>query len=205
MRAVCESCAQPQPVDWRAGDLCVHCGLAVREEARCYWCAKWGPLAKFCRKCGAAAANRIVEDVRALGQSLYQKHWADEMEDEIIPELPWSDEKLSAYSAAPLSEASPFARVRDLAHLVRIHRGDFSELRQCTHLIHSDDPAIAADAALQFSGWRALYCIHTEASRHDLIAVLRQFPLPAHAAPRLAPNPGQSIRSLAMPTPTSSF
>ena len=245
MRAVCESCAQPQPVDWRAGDLCVHCGLAVREEARCYWCAKWGPLAKFCRKCGAAAvarehygparmlklmgasvfeipkllaevdpdliatyqsiygthaaaANRHVEYARRLGESLYQKHWAAELEDELTPQLPWPDAILDEYSGAPLSGANPFPLINDLSHLARVQRGDFSELRHCAHLIHSDDPAIAAEAALQFSGWRALYCIYTEISRHDLIAVLRQSPLPAHAAPRLAalgaePRPEYSI------------
>jgi hypothetical protein len=53
MRAICESCSKAQPLDWQRGDLCIHCGLAVREEARCFWCAKWTPLAKFCRKCGA--------------------------------------------------------------------------------------------------------------------------------------------------------
>jgi len=233
MRAICETCAQPQPLDWRAGDLCVHCGLAVREEARCYWCAKWGPLAKFCRKCGAAAvarehygparmlkhmgasvfeipkllaeldpelistqqsiygahaaaANRHIEYTRQLGESLYQKHWAAELEEELIPQLPWPDEKLAFYSNAPLSEASPFPLLSALAHLVRIQRGDFTELRHYAHLIHSANGGIAAEAALQFSGWRALYCVYIEINRHDLIAVLQVSPLPAHAAPRLA-------------------
>src|SRR5689334_17305260 len=69
MRALCDSCSQPQPVDWRAGDLCVWCGQAVREEARCFWCAKWTPVAKFCRCCGAATvpadlygAARMLKD-----------------------------------------------------------------------------------------------------------------------------------------------
>ncbi|MFN0106376.1 MAG: hypothetical protein ACKV2U_30330 [Bryobacteraceae bacterium] len=241
MRAVCESCAKPQPVDWRPGDLCVHCGVAVREEARCFWCAKWGPKAKFCRKCGAGAvaqehygparmlkhmgasvfeipkllkeldpeliathqsiygahaavANRHIEDARWLGRHLYQRHWDAELEEELIAQLPWPDERLEAYSVASksepdpvtLSESSPFPRIRDLAHLVRIHRGDFRDLSDCTQLIHSADPAIAAEAALQFSGWRAIYCTYTEINRHDLIAVLRESPLPAHAAPRLA-------------------
>ena len=233
MRAICETCAHPQPLDWRAGDLCVHCGLAVREEARCFWCAKWGPSAKFCRTCGAAAvarehygparmlkhmgasvfeipkllaeldpdliathqsiygthaaaANRHIEYARQLGEYLYQKHWAAELEDELIPQLPWPDEKLAVYSVAPLSEVSPFPLLSDLTHLVRIHRGDFTELRHCAQLIHSANGAIAAEAALQFSGWRAIYCVHTGINRHDLIAVLRQSPFPALAAPRLA-------------------
>src|SRR5580658_907946 len=57
MRALCESCSKPQPSDWRAGDLCVWCGQAVRREARCFWCAKWTPAAKFCRSCGAVTVD----------------------------------------------------------------------------------------------------------------------------------------------------
>ncbi len=53
MRAVCESCGRPQPPDWKAGDLCPHCGAAARSEARCFWCVKWTPAARFCRSCGA--------------------------------------------------------------------------------------------------------------------------------------------------------
>jgi len=76
MRAICESCAKPQPPDWRAGDLCIHCGLTVRAESRCYWCAKWGPSGKFCRSCGAASipdeqygAARMLKQ---LGASVFE-------------------------------------------------------------------------------------------------------------------------------------
>ena len=57
-RAICDVCGEPQPPDWKAGDLCSHCGKAARHDVRCYWCAKWTPAAKFCRSCGAA----IVEE-----------------------------------------------------------------------------------------------------------------------------------------------
>jgi len=57
MRALCESCSRPQPVDWRPGDLCAWCGQAARREVRCFWCAKWTPAAKFCRTCGAAVVE----------------------------------------------------------------------------------------------------------------------------------------------------
>ena len=69
MRAICEACTQPQPPGWQAGDLCTHCGQAVRREVRCFWCAKWTPLAKFCRSCGAECvderqygAARMIKD-----------------------------------------------------------------------------------------------------------------------------------------------
>lgn len=53
MRATCETCGQVQPPDWQPGDLCVHCGAAVRREHRCYWCVKYTPEGKYCRECGA--------------------------------------------------------------------------------------------------------------------------------------------------------
>ena len=233
MRAQCESCGKPQPVDWQAGDLCVHCGEAVREEARCHWCVRQGPRGKFCRSCGAvavarehfgaarilksmgasvfeipkylaemeeeqiatyqsmygvqaAAANRHIEYVRELSARLYLKQWAKEMEDELLPQLPWADELLEKYTKAPLTWESPFRRVRELALLTRIQEGDFRALRETAALVYSGDAAIAAEAALQFSGWRALYCVYTEINRHDLLAVLRESPMPALAAPRRA-------------------
>jgi len=51
-RAVCEQCDARQPVEWRAGDLCSHCGNSVRQEVRCGWCTEWTPNGKFCRECG---------------------------------------------------------------------------------------------------------------------------------------------------------
>jgi len=52
-RATCERCAAVQPHDWRAGDLCVACGAAVRAEVRCAWCVRWTPGGAYCRHCGA--------------------------------------------------------------------------------------------------------------------------------------------------------
>src|SRR5262249_39701788 len=53
LRATCESCGGAQPVDWKSGDLCVHCSGQVRREQRCFWCNQWGPAGGFCRDCGA--------------------------------------------------------------------------------------------------------------------------------------------------------
>ena len=52
-RATCETCQGAQPVDWKAGDLCVHCSGPVRKESRCFWCNTWQPAGGFCRQCGA--------------------------------------------------------------------------------------------------------------------------------------------------------
>jgi hypothetical protein len=53
MRATCENCGQLQPPDWQPGDLCGHCGAAVRRESRCHWCVALTPAGKYCRHCGA--------------------------------------------------------------------------------------------------------------------------------------------------------
>jgi len=245
MRALCESCDQPQPRDWRPGDLCVHCGQAVREEARCHWCSKWGPKGKFCRKCGsmsvpperygaarilkemgasvfeipkllgeldpelvetheaiyathAAAANRHIDDALWLSGFLYQKHWAEELAEELIPQLPWPEEKLKLFSrrqpekmadldrARQLSESSPAEMVRNLAHLVRLRLGDFSGIRHSANLLYAENSPMAAEAALQMTGWRALLTTYLEVDRFYRMELLEKSPLPAHAAPRLA-------------------
>ena len=76
MRAICESCARPQPLDWRAGDHCVWCGQAVRREVRCFWCANWTPAVKFCRTCGAATVDsaRLRRGPHAQGRRLRPFH-----------------------------------------------------------------------------------------------------------------------------------
>lgn len=67
MRAICEACSAPQPAAWQAGDLCIECGHAVRRDVRCFWCAKWTPLAKYCRSCGAECVeDRLYGAARML-------------------------------------------------------------------------------------------------------------------------------------------
>ena len=149
MRAVCAACAQAQPPDWRPGDLCTHCGQAVRHDRRCFWCAKWVPVARFCRACGAetvpearygaarmlkdagvdrfavpkklteldaeqldnftriyqrqaVVVARHVDDLRFLERFLRQRHWSGELEDQLIPQLPWPKETLAAFTVSPL-------------------------------------------------------------------------------------------------------
>lgn len=142
----------------------------------------------------AALANRHVEDVRWLGQFLYLPHWAEELEDQLVPQLPFDEarfKELSAghdarYDARKLSRKSPIHHIRELAQLARLRQGDFEDLRESRILISSGDERIAAEAALQFTGWRALFTTYTEIPRYELVALLQRSPLPALAAPRLA-------------------
>src|SRR5258708_3020295 len=60
MRTICEVCSHPQPPDWKPGDLCIDCGQPVRREVRCFWCARWTPAGKYCRRCGAAVLEESL-------------------------------------------------------------------------------------------------------------------------------------------------
>src|SRR4051794_38140887 len=87
MRAICEACSHPQPPDWRAGDLCIHCGKAVRHEVRCFWCAKWAPGGKFCRRCGAAVLEeRLYGAARMLKDAGTDRFTVPKMMTELDPD-----------------------------------------------------------------------------------------------------------------------
>ena len=210
MRAICAVCAQAQPPDWRPGDLCSHCGQAVRHDLRCFWCAKWVPAARFCRACGAetvpeasypaarmlkhagvdrfavpkklaecdpeqldnfsriyqrqaVVVARHVDDLRFLERFLRQRHWSGELEDQLIPQLPWPDETLAHFAIPPLpagdelatvraiQAASPLPRTRALAAVVRLHLDDGDARADALAAFRSDDPALRAEAALTLS------------------------------------------------------
>jgi hypothetical protein len=203
--AVCESCAKPQPKDWQAGQLCIHCGQAVRREVRCFWCVTWTPDAKYCRKCGAdvidpelfgvarmlkdAGTDRftipkligefdegriatfrslylaqaaIVEahtaDLRTVEAHLLQRHWSDELEQELVAQLPWPDRQIPHHRRSStllkLAETTPFAITRTLAQIARLRSGDSAARDEASNALHDSDPRIQEEAALAVTHWR---------------------------------------------------
>jgi hypothetical protein len=87
MRAVCEACGAPQPVEWKAGDLCAGCGSAVRRDVRCFWCAKWTPFAKFCRSCAAELVEeRLFGAARMLKDAGTDRFTVPRLLGELDPE-----------------------------------------------------------------------------------------------------------------------
>lgn len=232
MRAVCESCDRRQPVDWRPGDLCVHCGRAVREENRCYWCARWVPAGNFCRGCGAegippdlyaparmmkfygadmfsiprmlremdparvdtfravygrhqAVAMRHVDELREIESQLFDQHWSAELEEQLIPQLPWPDEQLNSYAKSDgCGRNSPFPVTRALADLVTLRSGDFTLLTACCGLVSPD--ALGLEAALQLANWRVAGNTYLESSRYAVLDRLRAVPDPQPAIVRLS-------------------
>ena len=256
MRAICEACSQPQPVDWKAGDLCTACGQAVRPEVRCFWCVKWTPAAgKYCRGCGAAvvpgrlygaarmlkdagvdrfgvprmlaeldpeqvenftniynrhaaALYRHVDHVRSLERFLQRKTWSDSVEEDLIGQLPWPDERLAAFTtpadraeaalsanpsraeslalAAYLSENSPVSLTRALAYVVRVLLEDWSIKRDAMAVLYSQIADLRGEAALALTSWRAVYGPGIHDDRYQLQDALRQCPFQFQAAVHLA-------------------
>jgi hypothetical protein len=224
MRALCESCAKPQPADWRPGDLCVHCGLQVRQQVRCYWCSHWIPAGNFCRHCGAegiapdlyaparmlkcygsdmfsiskllremdparvdtfrsiygqhlGVAMRHIEELRELENELFSKHWSSELEEELIPQLPWPEKEFGIYSAPERKgRTSPFPIVASMANLVALRRGDFDLLPKIGPVMLSSSMRhdIDLEAALQISNWRVAGNTYLESLRYAAMACLRQ-------------------------------
>ncbi|MEP6534777.1 MAG: zinc ribbon domain-containing protein [Bryobacteraceae bacterium] len=251
MRAVCEVCDQPQPIDWKAGDLCIHCGQAVRHDVRCFWCAKWTPAGKFCRRCGAAVVDerqygaarmlkdagsdrftipkmlleldpeqidnftqiyqrhaavmqRHVDHLRFLETFLYQRHWSEDLQEQLVSQLPWPEERLDALSkpatailaggtmnrdeklaaATAIQTASPFDTTRSLATVARFLLDDWQVHRETRGLALGASEAVRADAALAVTSWRALYGPCEFEDRWPLIEELRRSPLADAAAVR---------------------
>ncbi|MBA2481875.1 MAG: hypothetical protein H0V44_14515 [Planctomycetes bacterium] len=123
MRAICEACQHPQPVDWRPGDLCIQCGAAVRRDVRCFWCAEWTPFAKFCRGCGAEVVEeRLFGAARMIKHAGTDRFTVPKMLRELDPEQ--LDNFSRIYQRHAVVAAS---HVDDLSFLERfLHRKSFS-------------------------------------------------------------------------------
>jgi hypothetical protein len=256
MRALCEACARPQPVDWKPGGICIHCGQAVRREARCFWCVKWTPAAgKYCRTCAAAvvedrlfgaarmlkdagvdrfgvpkmladldleqienftniyqrhaaAMNRHVDHVRFLETFLQHKGWSERLEDELIAELPWPEERLKELSppldpaefpvagrrsraeclayARAIASVSPLLLTRTLVPLVRLMLEDWQVHRDAHNTVFTSDPLMKGEAALALTDWRVVYGPGILADRYVLIDALRVCPFKFPSALHLA-------------------
>lgn len=255
MRAICDACGRPQPVDWKSGDLCIHCGHSVRRDVRCFWCVKRTPASgKYCRTCGAvvvedrlfgaarmlknagvdrfgipkmlveldpdqienftniyqrhaAVMNRHVDHVRFLESFLQHKTWSDALEEELIPQLPWTEERLNELSPAmppfelgvtgslsreesveaakAISSITPFRTTDSLSLLARLHLGDMEIMREATGVLNTFDPLLAGEAALALTHWRVYYTpgLYFERDVHRrLLDALRACPMKIPAA-----------------------
>jgi len=222
----------------------------VRREVRCFWCAKWTPAGKFCRRCGAgvvdervygaarmlkdagsdrftipkmlveldpeqidnftqiyqrhaATMQRHVDHVRFLETVLHQRHWSEDLQEELIPQLPWPEDRLEALAkpvaaihdgamnrdeklagAVAIQKVTPFDTTRSLATVARFLMDDWQVHREVRSLALGGPEAVRVEAALAVTSWRALYGPCEFEDRWPLIEQLRRSPLTGPAAVR---------------------
>ena len=114
----------------------------------------------------AIAVARHVDEVRFLERFLRHKHWSGELEDQLIPQLPWNEETLARMSVprAPegddlatvkaIQESTPFVGTRELASLARLRLEDWSSYPDAASAVYSGDAGVRAEASLAVTGWR---------------------------------------------------
>ncbi|HEV3026122.1 MAG TPA: zinc ribbon domain-containing protein, partial [Planctomycetota bacterium] len=117
----------------------------------------------------AVAVARHVDEVRFLERFLHDSTFSIALEDQLIPQLPWPEETLAQMSAPPpkagddLSAAkaiygsTPFPTTQALAALVRLKLRDGDAYQAACSALHTSDPAVRAEAALQLTGWRIVH------------------------------------------------
>lgn len=121
-------------------------------------------------------AMRHIEELRELEKDLFSKHWSAELEEKLIPQLPWPEKDLETYSApGKTGRESPFLLVSNLASLVAIRRGDFDLLPKVgPYMLSSGSrPDLELEAALQISNWRVAGNTYLENLRYPAMSCLR--------------------------------
>ncbi len=225
----------------------------MRREVRCFWCAKWTPAGKFCRRCGAAVVDerfygaarmlkdagadrftipkmltelepdqidnftqiyqrhaatmqRHVDHVRFLETVLSQRHWSEDLQEELIVQLPWPEDRLEVLSPAvtqgegsvsgansrdeklsaaiAIQKVTPLESTRSLAIVTRFLLDDWGVYREACSLALGGPEALRAEASLAVTSWRALYGPCETEDGRALLDVLRRSPEGSAAAIR---------------------
>ena len=116
----------------------------------------------------AIAVAGHVDACRYAEQFLRRRHWSAELEDQLIPQLPWPEETLARMTIKPIvpgeapealkiiGETTPFPTTKSLAALARIRLDDFAAYKDAASAFHSNDPTLKAEAALALTTWRVL-------------------------------------------------
>jgi hypothetical protein len=144
----------------------------------------------------AVAVARHVDEVRFLERFLFHKHYSSELEEELVPQLPWDERTVLAMSspalppgddratAQAIQETTPFHSTRALACLARVRLGDFSACPEAEGLTSQE--SFRAEAALVLTGWRVRSGYRIPRDWRELIVELGRSPFKAAAGVRIA-------------------
>jgi hypothetical protein len=146
----------------------------------------------------AVTVARHVDELRFLERHLLQKHWSAELEEQLIPQLPWNEEMLARMSGSrppegevlatvkAIEELTPIPSTQRLASLVRIRLDDWSAYPTAEMTFHAGDAPLRAEAALALTGWRVLYGYGRPRDRDGaIVAELQKSAFKVEAAVRL--------------------
>lgn len=112
----------------------------------------------------AAAVARHVDDLRFLERFLFHKTWSEQLEDELIPQLPLGEAALKGLSLPPLAAgddlqtvkaihaSTPLPRTKALAALALIRLDDWDAVKEASKALY--DKQLCPEAALVLTGWR---------------------------------------------------
>jgi hypothetical protein len=144
----------------------------------------------------AVAVARHVDEIRFLERFLFHRHYSSQLEEELVPQLPWDEKTLEAMSspalppgddrstAKAIQESTPFHSTRALASLARVRLGDFSAGREAERLTSQE--SFRAEAALVLTGWRVRSGYRLPDDWRELLGELRRSPFKTAAGVRIA-------------------
>ena len=227
---LCQACGAPVRRDVRCfwcakwtpqGKFCRHCGAEVVDDPL-YGAARMikdagtdrftvpkllrelepDQLDNFTRiyQRQAVAVARHVDELRFLERFLFHRGFSAELEETLIPQLPWPDATLAAHSAPPpppgdddlatvtaIGVTTPFAQTRALAGLARLRLDDWAAFEDAVATFRSAEGDVKAEAALVLTGWRVRTARwDRRLDRDALAAELERSPFRLEAAVRLA-------------------
>lgn len=152
----------------------------------------------------AIVVARHVEQLEFLQRHLRHQHWVADLEDRLVPELPWSGTTLNSYQTSPTIEligdspsdtiatiariraSTPFETTRALSSVALLRLDDFSahsEVREWFH--NSSNPTFRDESALALTSWRVNFAVGFD-SDNEIIDQLRASPFTVPAGVRLA-------------------
>jgi hypothetical protein len=156
----------------------------------------------------AAALTRHVDHLVFLESFLQHKNWSDALEEELIVQLPWPDDRLETLSAPQkpaeysvaaqlsrqeslvvaqsISAVTPFPQTQALASVVRLLLDDWEAQRDAAQLLSSQDPLLRGEAAIALTNWRVANGPGIGDDRKALIDALTASPFRVRAGAQLA-------------------
>lgn len=156
----------------------------------------------------ASVLTRHVDHLVFLESFLQHKNWSDSLEEELILQLPWKDDRLETLSppaniaehavtaersckeclaaALAISAVTPFPRTQALAAVVRLLLDDWEAQPAALQILSSGDALLRGEAAIALTNWRVMNGPGIGEDRRALVDALRECPFKVQAAVQLA-------------------